>query len=75
LITYFLGNICVKNCRNRAVYVKNIASQRWDVFLRHGVQIPYLILNAAYIAHDARTDTHIHAGYNFNYRNQSQVSM
>jgi len=28
---YFLGNIA-KNRRNRAVYVKIIASQRWDVF-------------------------------------------
>jgi len=33
LIAYFLGSICSKNYRNRAVYVKIIASQRWDVFL------------------------------------------
>jgi len=26
LIAYFLGNICAKNCRNRTVYVKIIAS-------------------------------------------------
>ena len=32
LIAYFLGNICAKNCCNPAVYVKTIASQRWDVF-------------------------------------------
>jgi len=27
LIAYFLGNICDKNCRNRTMYVKIIASQ------------------------------------------------
>jgi len=32
LTTYFLGNICAKNYHNRTVYVKIIASQRWDVF-------------------------------------------
>jgi len=33
LIAYFLGNICAKNCRNRTVRVKIIAScKRWDVF-------------------------------------------
>ena len=32
LIAYFLGNIFAKNCRNRTVYVKIVASQRWDVF-------------------------------------------
>jgi len=37
LIAYFLANLCAKNCRNRAVYVKIIASQMWDVFLRHSV--------------------------------------
>jgi len=40
LIAYFLGNICAKNCRNRTVYVKIIASCKGgDVFefLRHGV--------------------------------------
>jgi len=38
LIAYFLGNICAKNCCNRTVYVKIIASQRWDVFWdRHSV--------------------------------------
>jgi len=35
LIAYFLGNICAKNCRNRTVYVKIIASQKWNVFLRY----------------------------------------
>ena len=34
---YFLGNIRAKNYHNQTVYVKIIASQRWDVFLRHGV--------------------------------------
>ena len=29
---YFLGNIFAKNCCDRTVYVKIIASQRWDVF-------------------------------------------
>jgi len=38
LITYFLGNICAKNCRNRTVYVKIIASCKCGTFLlRHSV--------------------------------------
>ena len=37
LIAYFLGNSFAKNYRNQAMCVKIIASQRWDVFLRHGV--------------------------------------
>ena len=32
LTAYFLRNICAKNCCNRTMYVKIIASQRWDVF-------------------------------------------
>jgi len=32
LISYFLSNTSAKNYRNRIVYVKVIASQRWDVF-------------------------------------------
>jgi len=32
LIAYFLGQHCCQNCCNRTVYVKIIASQRWDVF-------------------------------------------
>jgi len=32
LIAYFLGKICPKNCCNRTMYVKIIASRRWDVF-------------------------------------------
>jgi len=32
LISYFLSNISAKNYRNRTVYVKTTASQRWDVF-------------------------------------------
>jgi len=35
-IAYFLGNIFVKNYRNRTMYDKIIASQRWGVF-RHSV--------------------------------------
>ena len=37
IILYFLSNISAKNYRNRIVCVKIIASQRWDVFMRHGV--------------------------------------
>ena len=33
LPSYFHRNICAKNCRNRTVYIKIIASQRWDVFM------------------------------------------
>jgi len=32
LISCFLSNTSAKNYRNRIVYVKAIASQRWDVF-------------------------------------------
>jgi len=32
LISCFLSNTSAKNCRNRIVYVKIIACQRWDVF-------------------------------------------
>jgi len=38
LIAYFIGNICAKRYQNPFTCVKVIASQRWDVFLRHGVQ-------------------------------------
>jgi len=31
-ISYFLSNMSAKNYRNRIVYVKIIASERWDVF-------------------------------------------
>jgi len=37
LISYFLSNTSATNYRNRVVYAKIIASQRWDVFLRHSV--------------------------------------
>ena len=37
LIAYFLGNIFAKNCRNRAVYVKIIASCKGGTFLTHSV--------------------------------------
>ena len=32
LIAYFLGNICAKNCCNRTVYVKIIASFKGGTF-------------------------------------------
>jgi len=32
LIAYFFRNICAKNCRNRTVYVKIIASCRGETF-------------------------------------------
>jgi len=32
LTAYFLGNICAKNCDNRAVYVKIIASCKGGTF-------------------------------------------
>ena len=38
MIAYFLGNIYAKTCRNRTLYVKIIACQRWDVFSRHSVE-------------------------------------
>jgi len=39
MIPDFLCKISAKNYRNRIVYAKIIASQRWDVFLRHGVEL------------------------------------
>jgi len=38
LISYFLSNTSTKNYRNRTMYVKIMASWRWDVFLRHSVE-------------------------------------
>ena len=32
VILYFLSNISANNYRNRIVYVKIIATRRWDVF-------------------------------------------
>jgi len=37
LIAYFIGNISAKKYQNPFMCIKVIASQRWDVFLRHGV--------------------------------------
>jgi len=37
LIAYFIGNISAKKYQNPFMCVKVTASQRWDVFLRHGV--------------------------------------
>jgi len=37
LISYFRSNTSAKNYRNWIMYVKIIASRRWDDFLRHGV--------------------------------------
>ena len=39
LIAYFIGNISAKKYQNPFVCIKVIASQRWDVLLRHGVQL------------------------------------
>jgi len=39
LIAYFIPNISAKKYQNPFTCVKVIASQRWDVFLRHGVVI------------------------------------
>jgi len=35
LIAYFIGNISSKKYQIAFMYVKVIAKQRWDVFLRH----------------------------------------
>jgi len=43
LIAYFIGKIFAKKYQNPFMFVKVIASQRWDVFLRHGVYI-YLFI-------------------------------
>jgi len=37
LIAHFIGNISAKKYQNPFMCVKVIASQRWDIFLRHGV--------------------------------------
>jgi len=37
LIAYFISNISAKKYQNAFTYVKVIANQRWDVFLRHSV--------------------------------------
>jgi len=37
LIAYFIGNISAKKYQILFTRVKVIASQRWDVFMRHGV--------------------------------------
>jgi len=42
LIAYFIGNISAKKYGNPFMCVKVIASQRWDVFLRHGVNSLWL---------------------------------
>jgi len=36
LIAYVIGNIYAKKYQNPFMCIKVIASQRWDVFLRHG---------------------------------------
>ena len=40
LIAYFLDNICAKNCRNRTVYVKIIASCKGGTFFE--IQCTYV---------------------------------
>ena len=37
LIAYFIGSICAKTYQNPFMCVKVIASQGWDIFLRHSV--------------------------------------
>ena len=45
LIACFLGNICAKNCRNRTVYVKIIASCKGGTFvLIHSVDVTIMYL-------------------------------
>ena len=39
LSAYFIGNISAKKYRSLSTCVRVTASQRWDVFLRHGVYI------------------------------------
>jgi len=39
LTAYFIGNIYAKKYQNLFMCAKVIASQRWDVFLRHGAVI------------------------------------
>jgi len=38
LIAYFIGSISAKKYQNPFMCVKVIASHRWNVFLRHGVE-------------------------------------
>ena len=44
LTAYFICNISAQKYQNVFMYVKVIANQRWDVFLRHSV---VLAINAA----------------------------
>ena len=46
MIAYFIGNISAKKYQNPFMCVKVIASQRWDVFLRHGVDISHTTVPA-----------------------------
>jgi len=39
LTAYFIGNISAKKCENPFMCARVVASQRWNVFLRHGVFI------------------------------------
>jgi len=48
LISYFISNTSAKNYCNRIVYVKTIASQRWDDFLRHSVTVTDYLLKVTY---------------------------
>jgi len=41
LIAYFIGNISAQKFQNPFTCIKVIASQRWDLFLRHGVDAAY----------------------------------
>jgi len=48
LIAYFIGNISAKKYQNPSMRVKVIASQRWDIFLRHGVVTGVLLTWTAF---------------------------
>jgi len=45
LITYFIGNITAKKYQNPFMYVKVIASQKWDVFETRWIYIHTSILS------------------------------
>jgi len=49
LIAYFIGNISAKKYQNPFMCIKVIASQMWDVFLRHGVYCQHNLWCPLYI--------------------------
>ena len=44
LIAYFISNNSAKKYQNPFLCLKVIATQSWDVFLRHGVEFIYLFI-------------------------------